>query len=531
MSSMFRVQILAVADVAVDLEVRRAHPDACPFSEAPSFLFGFLLDTAFRISPAGAWEPAGPLGERVTVAAWGDMDQHIRLTPKFIRSVHLFQSANLPMDPAGWSRRRAIERGADPAAPDFEVDRQDAEVDYPDAADGAPWARYRVEVTDPRWIEHLSLGQRFDSANYAVERSLVSLNRDELPDLADPTVEWRPSVPCLGAPTCVAQVQSVQGDTVELWLAKPMSLSRWDGRHVDRALVLSVLFGLRAATAAGRVEAARQHVVSLERLASSEGTEDWLDEAARRGWPASRLTIGPRELLRVTVAGLSTAHLHAGQLLPSHASVAGPNLLNAALPLSQATAARKAHYVHPAGSLAPEGPLARLVALAERLKEHPRWHLLRAYHAPPKRGEAPSFPYDWPQELIRLGAMMPAVCLAYLDKTARGFSPGKARFKQSVLATDPLPMVGGAPTLPRGCELWFRPHKVIVVDGVRYSALDHLPNVEGVSPTERRVAWVSVTPAPQVRLGDATGPRHEGEDTPLSVYLDRVVAQIEADLA
>ena len=122
MSALWSVEVVAKDGARITLRVAPIHPDAGRYSDGAVFALRLLYDEAYGYGPGLVREVRGPLGEAIALEQTFDAGVMAGAVDRFVRAV-------------------AVEPGADAAT-------------------------YRIEVTDPRWLAHLAVGQRWESAAY-----------------------------------------------------------------------------------------------------------------------------------------------------------------------------------------------------------------------------------------------------------------------------------------------------------------------------------------------------------------------------
>lgn len=131
MSDLWEVEVTELTDTKTKLRVTMVHPDASPYTTDAMFVLQLLFDPARELDDAFDYVPAGPLGEAV---AFDDLDDEAWIRDnggRFVASA-------------------AIER---------------VEVSWEEPVSTV--ATYVIVATDPRWLAHLRVGQRWDSAAWS----------------------------------------------------------------------------------------------------------------------------------------------------------------------------------------------------------------------------------------------------------------------------------------------------------------------------------------------------------------------------
>jgi hypothetical protein len=131
MSALFKVEVKELRATRVELALVTVHPDAGPIRADDVFALRLLHDTAFKFDRHMNYIATSPLGEAVTfdeTEGEGWMREH---ASRFVAAVTL-EPPDLP---------RPMPIGTE--------------------------AQYEIEVTDAKWLEHLSEGQTWTSAAYS----------------------------------------------------------------------------------------------------------------------------------------------------------------------------------------------------------------------------------------------------------------------------------------------------------------------------------------------------------------------------
>jgi hypothetical protein len=131
MSTLWNVEVLELEDSTVKLRIVSAHPDAGRFGTDKVFALRVLHEPSTEFNDDFETVGIGPLGDAVDEddllgEAWAT--EH---APEYIASVEV--------------------------EPD----------DLPEAVPVDTVATYEIEVTDPKWLEHLEAGQQWRSAAFS----------------------------------------------------------------------------------------------------------------------------------------------------------------------------------------------------------------------------------------------------------------------------------------------------------------------------------------------------------------------------
>lgn len=170
MSALWSAEVVGKDDHRVTVEVRAIHPDSGAFADSKSFVFRLIYDLTFRYGRGLVREVCGPLGEAVQLEQTfedafldGNVDRFIAyVTHGNVRNAPLDVEA-LRADIDRELSARGVRRDDGAAWRTAWEERWDAFWSDPARL---PTATYEIGVTDPRWIAHLELGSRWESAAY-----------------------------------------------------------------------------------------------------------------------------------------------------------------------------------------------------------------------------------------------------------------------------------------------------------------------------------------------------------------------------
>jgi hypothetical protein len=132
MSTLWNVEVIELSGSKVKLRIVCAHPDAGRFGKDAVFALRVLHEPATEFNENFQTVGVGPLGDavdddRILSESWAKEN-----APKYVASVT--------------------------------VDEPD---DLPEMVPVDTVATYDIETTDPKWLEHLSEGQRWRSAAFS----------------------------------------------------------------------------------------------------------------------------------------------------------------------------------------------------------------------------------------------------------------------------------------------------------------------------------------------------------------------------
>jgi hypothetical protein len=169
MSALWRAEVLAKQRSVVEVRVRQVHPDSGEFLRGKVFALRLIYDEATGYGPGLARQIRGPLGEALSLeqtfeAAY--MDAHV---DRFVRKVEVSEVDGPPLDldtARAQVDREVSARGIGREDPAWQAAWDAAWREQWSDVTRLPAATYRIEVTDPRWLEHLAPGQVWESAAY-----------------------------------------------------------------------------------------------------------------------------------------------------------------------------------------------------------------------------------------------------------------------------------------------------------------------------------------------------------------------------
>ena len=236
-SELWNVSVLNRGDTWIDLEVVLAHPDAGAFPADPAFALLLLTAEAYDFDQNHDRVPNGPLGERIDFESSylpGDVSGR---TDEFIAAVDVYETRGFP-----WDEETAHEKidslcEQDGLSPDDKAwkDRwQDHWRAFWQSPGNAPRAKYRITVTDSRWLKHLEVGQRFDTAAFSEDGPWIDENLDRKPDLpAD--ARGRAGVPGFAGSTVRPREKKMNADMIREMATTGAALDENEARRLLQA--------------------------------------------------------------------------------------------------------------------------------------------------------------------------------------------------------------------------------------------------------------------------------------------------------
>lgn len=133
----------------LDLKVVMCNPDAPDFAEDSTFALKLLAEQSLDLGEGCS------IGNAISEDQYWDDEYMSSITSQYISRVIIYEITSYK-----------------------EIYNRDE--------NNMPKAKYRIGVTSPKWIEHLKIGQKFDSAAYSEGGPFITENRlIELPTQPD----------------------------------------------------------------------------------------------------------------------------------------------------------------------------------------------------------------------------------------------------------------------------------------------------------------------------------------------------------
>jgi hypothetical protein len=170
MARLWMVHVVELSGDRVELDVRQAHPDAGAFPDSPTFALRVLHEPAWELDANFQERALGALGAACTSKQVLDDDWVTANVGRFIAKVEPQPPSAPALDDDAALRQLAAHLKL-PAALDqlSEVDRgrlDDAYGEFWKDASQLPVRRYRITVTDPALLSHLTANARWPSAAF-----------------------------------------------------------------------------------------------------------------------------------------------------------------------------------------------------------------------------------------------------------------------------------------------------------------------------------------------------------------------------
>jgi len=169
MSALWNAEVLSKQRAAVDVRLRQVHPDSGAFEHGKVFALRLIYDEAYGYGPELARESRGPLGDALSLDQTLDAAYMKAHADRFVQRVEVFDVSGPPLDfdtAHAQVDREVSAMGIDREEPAWEATWETAWNEVWRDVTRLPAATYRIEVTDPRWLEHLAPGQTWESTAY-----------------------------------------------------------------------------------------------------------------------------------------------------------------------------------------------------------------------------------------------------------------------------------------------------------------------------------------------------------------------------
>lgn len=169
MSALWNAEIISKQQTTVNMRVRQVHPDSGTFEHGKVFALRLIYDEALGYGPDLVPQSRGPLGEALSFEQTLDAAYMRSHVDQFVQRVEVFDVSGPPLD---FDMARAhvdhevSAMGLGREEPGWEDAWEDAWSQLWSDVTRLPAATYRIEVTDPRWLEHLAPGQTWKSTAY-----------------------------------------------------------------------------------------------------------------------------------------------------------------------------------------------------------------------------------------------------------------------------------------------------------------------------------------------------------------------------
>ena len=169
MGALWNIEVLDKGPDWVTIEVRQAHPDAGAFPESRAFALRLLHEQAWKLDSGFNYQAVAPLGaacdsRQVLDEAWLDAN-----VDRFIAEIAAEGATATALDEATAARLVADQLGLgdlDQLADDEREAFDDAYHALWNDPSRLPARRYRITVTDPAFLSHVSPGARWSSAAF-----------------------------------------------------------------------------------------------------------------------------------------------------------------------------------------------------------------------------------------------------------------------------------------------------------------------------------------------------------------------------
>ncbi len=149
MSALFDIEVLEKTGNTVKLKLYIIHPDQYWFYESKSFALQLIWDLSKATK-----NDRNPLLEEISKEKILNVKWVIDNQDKYIESIKILETLNYPIE-IDYSR----------------MSEQEFDKHWENKKELAQ-AIYLITVSDPRWIEHVYLGLKYDTAAYDMEKYL-----------------------------------------------------------------------------------------------------------------------------------------------------------------------------------------------------------------------------------------------------------------------------------------------------------------------------------------------------------------------
>jgi len=139
------IEVIEKTKKWIDLKVEMCSPDAPDFTEDPTFALKILVEQSFDLEKSCA------IGKAISEDQYWDEEYMASITNRYISKLIIYEISSYK-----------------------EIYNRDE--------NNMPKAKYRIWITDSKWIEHLKKGQKFDSAAnseigpFVTENRLIQIN-------------------------------------------------------------------------------------------------------------------------------------------------------------------------------------------------------------------------------------------------------------------------------------------------------------------------------------------------------------------
>eukprot|EP01040_Poterioochromonas_malhamensis_P009715 gene9715-10553_t len=180
MGPLWNVRVIKKGHRWIDLEVSMCHPHAGDFAEDPVFALLLLTAQAYAFDKNYRRIPASPLGEAIHFD-----DSYLPNTVKarvseFVEKVVIYDTQNVPFDED--EQREKIDQQV--IADGIERDTDEWEDVWQDYWSNLwadkyqlPNAKYRIYVTDDKWISHMESDDAYDTPAFSEDGPWITEER------------------------------------------------------------------------------------------------------------------------------------------------------------------------------------------------------------------------------------------------------------------------------------------------------------------------------------------------------------------
>lgn len=181
MSSLWDIEVINKGNDWVDMEVLFGHPDAGAFPEDPNFALQLLTNQAYKYDDSYNKISKCSLGDKIEPDKSFLPDDLVIHVDDVIKNVTVYKAERIPFDESAaheLMNSKVKELGIDEESDEWENKWHDFWREYWADPKNLPVAYYRIKSTDPKWIEHISVGMKFDSAAFSQDGPFIEDNID-----------------------------------------------------------------------------------------------------------------------------------------------------------------------------------------------------------------------------------------------------------------------------------------------------------------------------------------------------------------
>jgi len=169
MSDLWNVSVIEKVDTTVKFKVLGIHEDAGFFPDDPVFAMMLLTKTAYEFNNQYERVACSLLGEQIDFDKSYHHSDLAEVYKDYIAEHKVCSAKNFRDEDAvsEYVSRKLAEAGIEEEDSCYDEKYEDFYCEYSDDPNNVPTAVYQVEVTDAKWLDHLSVGKKFNSTAYS----------------------------------------------------------------------------------------------------------------------------------------------------------------------------------------------------------------------------------------------------------------------------------------------------------------------------------------------------------------------------